>query len=397
MSQPGADRPKIIAGGEHSLFLDRTGLYSAGACGLKWNRSSNLTPSLFGWRKVMMDEPVAFMAAGYYHNLALGAKSGKIFSWGCGTFLEGQNDGCKPAMGQGLETLDVGDLPNPVSPSLPPDEQVVQLAAGAYHSIAMTSKNKVYTFGNAQLGQLGRSNIGSSKDSSGLPVDPDPKEVEGLFMETPIQIGAGFYNTYVTTKSGKLYCAGENQNRQCGREKPTNVRTMLRATDLKEEKIKAAVGGYCHTLALTLNGQLLSMGCGDDGQRGDGLDFDGDEEKREIITSVNLPSKVVKFSAGANHSAAVCENGSAFAWGSNEFGQCAAGSSEKLLSPKRIDVQGEHVEEISCGYAHTVVKTKTGRIYVFGSNDSGQLGLGAAAAKSPNDVQHAKEIQIRKI
>ena len=117
----------------------------------------------------------------------------------------------------------------------------------------------------------------------------------------------------------------------------------------------------------------------------------------EIITSVNLPSKVVKFSAGANHSAAVCENGSAFAWGSNEFGQCAAGSSEKLLSPKRIDVQGEHVEEISCGYAHTVVKTKTGRIYVFGSNDSGQLGLGAAAAKSPNDVQHAKEIQIRKI
>lgn len=73
----------------------------------------------------------------------------------------------------------------------------------------MTDKNKVFTFGNAQLGQLGRSNIGVAKDSSGLPVDPIPKEVDGLFMETPVEIGAGFYNTYITTRSGKLYCAGE--------------------------------------------------------------------------------------------------------------------------------------------------------------------------------------------
>ena len=123
------------------------------------------------------------MAAGYYHNLALGAKSGKIFSWGCGTFLDGQNDGCKPALGQGLETLDVGALPSHVSPPLPPDEQVVQLAAGAYHSIAMTSKNKVYTFGNAQLGQLGRSNIGSSKDSSGY--DASRERSDGSNFESP--------------------------------------------------------------------------------------------------------------------------------------------------------------------------------------------------------------------
>ncbi|GMH49374.1 hypothetical protein TL16_g07190 [Triparma laevis f. inornata] len=386
----------ISAGGEHSLFLHGTNLYSAGACGLSWNRSNSLSPNLFGWRKVMMSEPIAFMAAGYYHNLAVGANTGNVFSWGCGTFLEGSEDGCKPALGQGLKALDVGGLPKQVSLFEACKGRPVSLAAGAYHSVIMTDKNKVFTFGNAQLGQLGRSNIGVAKDSSGLPVDPIPKEVDGLFMETPVEIGAGFYNTYITTRSGKLYCTGENQNRQCGREKPFNVRTMLRATDLKDEKIRKAEGGYCHTLALTLGGKLLSMGCGDDGQRGDGFDYDGDEELREIVTSVKLPGKVVKFAAGANHSVAVCENGSAFAWGSNEFGQCSAGKSEKLLAPQRINIQGEHVASISCGYAHTMVKTKTGKVYMFGQNENGQLGLGEKFANRPKDVLDATEIIINK-
>lgn len=62
----------------------------------------------------MMSEPIAFMAAGYYHNLAVGANTGNVFSWGCGTFLEGSEDGCKPALGQGLKALDVGGLPKQV-------------------------------------------------------------------------------------------------------------------------------------------------------------------------------------------------------------------------------------------------------------------------------------------
>jgi hypothetical protein len=169
------------------------------------------------------------------------------------------------------------------------------------------------------------------QDASGLPVDPLPRPVEGLpASEVPVRIGAGFYNTFVACESGQLYCSGgknsnvsplhapppdkplclflsfsiivafthssflsafvvvaltillshqtENQNRQCGIEvtsEAMNIPRMQRVADLKGERVRHAQGGYCHTLALLLDGRVLTMGCGDDGQRGDGIKPDG--------------------------------------------------------------------------------------------------------------------------
>ena len=54
------------------------------------------------------------------------------------------------------------------------------VAAGAYHSVALTKDGRVVTFGAAQLGQLGRSPDGGGVDKAGLPVDARPRPVEGL-------------------------------------------------------------------------------------------------------------------------------------------------------------------------------------------------------------------------
>ena len=91
------------------------------------------------------------------------------------------------------------------------------------------------------------------------------------YMVQVRSIGAGFYNTLVACKSGALFCGGENQNRQCGRDPSlgadqSNLHYMARATDFEGYHIVEASGGYCHTLALTDTGRVLSIGCGDDGQ-----------------------------------------------------------------------------------------------------------------------------------
>jgi alpha-tubulin suppressor-like RCC1 family protein len=348
------------AGGEHSLLRTSNGaVFSAGACGLGWSRLQALHPSLFAWRRVPLPEPASSVVPGYYHNLAIGRATGRLYSWGCGTFPGGGNDGSVPALGQGLEgvgdVLDVGNPPKAVMGRLGVfigggrrGEEVgeeageeagegaadvaIAAAAGAYHSVVLTSLGRVLTFGAAQLGQLGRSVGGGSSagaagaagaagvasaagavgfvgaagasgaaaketdeagaacaaraagavtDGSGLPVDPVPREVEGLpnpFAsgdpgDTVRSIGAGFYNTLVVCQSGALFCGGENQNRQCGRDPSpplggdqSNLHYMARATDFEGYKIVEASGGYCHTLALTDTGRVLSIGCGDDGQ-----------------------------------------------------------------------------------------------------------------------------------
>ena len=94
--------------------------------------------------------------------------------------------------------------------------------------------------------------------------------------------------------------------------------------------------------------------------------------------------------SGANHSVVLGEDGHAYAFGSNEYGQCGIGLSgdeqERVLSPTRIKLPKDagHIVRISAGYAHTIVEDCNHNAYSFGQNESGQLALGKAAAETPS-------------
>ena len=363
---PDPSKPQFVAGGEHTLAVARDGAcYSSGACGLGWTRLRDVVPALFGWRRAPMDEPVAKACGGYYHSLAVGA-SGTLYAWGCGVFCDGGNDGVIPALGRpdaSAETIH----PTAVDGAGP----VAAVAAGAYHSVALTKDGRVVTFGAAQLGQLGRSPDGGGDDKAGLPVDARPRPVEGL-DEAPLGVGAAFYNSFVRCKSGVL-CAGENAFRQCGAG-PRNLHTLATIEELRGSDVREVTGGYCHLLARTLGGRVLTLGCGDDGQRGDGRDCENDE--RPVVTEAALPGAAVQIAAGANHSLALLGDGSAYGWGSNEFGQLGD-ESENAAAPRRIPAPpGCTYAAVSAGYAHSVLTDDRGRAWAFGRGGNGQLALG---------------------
>mmetsp|Transcript_27421 Transcript_27421/g.29603 ORF Transcript_27421/g.29603 Transcript_27421/m.29603 type:complete len:409 (+) Transcript_27421:69-1295(+) len=382
----------VCAGGEHSLIFNsrNKSLFSAGACGLGWCRKDPVTEGLFSLRKVQLgvggrDEHCKLFFSSYYHNLAVGGDSGKLYSWGCGTFIDGGLDGVIPALGQGYKSTDVGHPPEVVEfPNISSDP-IIQLSGGAYHSIILTKSKEVYTFGANQLGQLGRQS--TAVDNSGLSVDPTPALVTGIpTKETVKRIGSGFYNTLVACQSGTLFCAGENQNQQCG----SGVKNLREMTIVKEVKnVESAQAGYCHTLVKTIGGQVFSLGCGEEGQRGlgkphsDNDDNDDDDDEDlilPVVSEVELPTGLVakQIAAGANHSIILGENGVAYTFGANDVGQCGVQShdgSESIWSPQAVDIPGK-VVEVSAGYAHTLLTTSTGRVFSFGQNDNGQLGIG---------------------
>jgi alpha-tubulin suppressor-like RCC1 family protein len=93
------DQPRGIAGGEHTLVHRAGRVLSGGACGLGWNRTRAVGADEHHWKEAPLPESISSVFAGYYHNLAVGA-SGKLYSWGCGTFTEGGGDGIIPALGQ---------------------------------------------------------------------------------------------------------------------------------------------------------------------------------------------------------------------------------------------------------------------------------------------------------
>ena len=380
-----------VAGGEHSIIRTRSGgVVSAGACGLGWCRGEKLTEALFGWRRVVFPEPIRSVHASYYHNLSI-SENGTLWSWGCGTFIDGNNDGIIPALGS-AQSEDRGGQPQ-VVPGI--QGRAVSLSGGAYHSVVLNETGLVYTFGAGQLGQLGRSltNV-TTVDGAGLPVDPHPQPVEGIdASEEVTDIGASFYNTLVSCKSGALYCSGENQNLQCGLANgQKNLHRMERVEELIDTHIVKSRGGYCHNLMLDDEGNVIAMGCGDEGNRGDGISEEEHDMKGGRPTSnyVTLPCPAKDIACGANHSLILGVDGHVYSFGSDEYGQLGhaqggggnRGKEEEedeenvVLSPRRVILPlAGNVVSISAGYAHTTITDCSGLVFMFGNNDSGQLGL----------------------
>lgn len=360
----GADAVAAVAcGGEHTVVLCADGTLRASAQALTTRLGAKVDVPQEAKR------PLA-LAAGAYHSLVADAR-GCVYAWGAGAFATGGADGCIPALGQ-PGRLD--EATTPVRVPLP--SAAVRLAAGAYHSAVATENNQVLTFGAAQLGQLGRklpTTRNPATDSSNLPVDATPRPVEGLPAGCqPASLGAGFYTTYIACKDRKgLHCAGENQNAQCGATNPTNILEMTAVPELAHEAVDTVDGGYCHTVVLTKAGRVITLGCGEDGQRGDGV-LDGE---RKPCTDVPLPHKASEAVAGLNHTVVRLEaNGEVYAWGSNEYGQLGVDGDDPHPHPVRVPLPaGVRAARISAGSTHTAILDTSGVLWTFGGGGQGQL------------------------
>ncbi|XP_002730519.1 X-linked retinitis pigmentosa GTPase regulator-like, partial [Saccoglossus kowalevskii] len=106
----------------------------------------------------------------------------------------------------------------------------------------------------------------------------------------------------------------------------------------------------------------------------------------------NLPSKfwirndkAMHISCGDEHSAIITESGRLYTFGSNDWGQLGLGHMKPTTKPGCVkSLKQEGVNLVACGRSHTIVCTKAGRLYSFGAGSDGQLGTGdAQCATSP--------------
>ena len=92
-----------------------------------------------------------------------------------------------------------------------------------------------------------------------------------------------------------------------------------------------------------------------------------------IRPDVGLNNYSQVLSLGYDRSGVIAQNGSLYMWGRNDSGQIGDGTTEYRYKPTKIL---DHVIAVSLGGGHSGAITQDGSLYMWGSNDSGQIGDG---------------------
>ncbi|BDR52133.1 hypothetical protein KIM372_00400 [Bombiscardovia nodaiensis] len=296
----------------------------------------------------------ARIEAGFGHSL-LTASTGDTYVWG-------HNDSGQ--LGDASQT----DHSSPVKISGPGGLRFTSLSAGARHTLAIGSDGRVYAWGDDSYGQLG--GTGSHTVPALVPGFPN-----GL---TFTAVSTGLYSSFALASDGSLYSWGSNGDGQLGIGSTTNQSIpQVIALPAGVTKFVAISAGYSHTLALGDDGNIYAWGSNDNGRLGDGT-----TTQRLLPQKVQLPVGLAKFtaiSAGGYHSMAIGSDGKAYAWGWAALGQLGNGTADYLLHATPGVVQlglpnGVQVSQISAGDQHSFAIDSEGKLHAWGDNRKGQLG-----------------------
>jgi len=294
---------------------------------------------------------VTSVAAGDSHTCAL-TTAGGVLCWG------------RPYSGQlGDGTTMDRSTPTPVSGL---SSGATSVAAGSSHTCALTTAGGVLCWGFNDGGQLGD---GTTTNRS------TPTAVSGL-ASGAAAISAGWRHTCALTTGGGVMCWGRNDWGQLGSGTATYQSTPTAVSGLASGATSVAAG-YSHTCAVTMGGGVLCWGSNAYGQLGDGT-----TTSRRTPTAVSgLASGVTAVTTGQFHTCAVTSGGGVVCWGRNESGQLGDGTITNRLTPTAVGGLAGGVTRVAGGYYHTCVLTTGAGVACWGSNRDGELGDGTTTSR----------------
>ena len=346
-------------------------------------------PTIFTCWKYEPKDPhrIIQVSCGAQHTIAL-REDGVVYTWG---------DGAYGRLGhKGTQSL---REPTPVNAFNKSEyERVIQVCAGAVHSMALDLEGKVWTWGSCNYGKLGHPEL--EKTLRDVLV---PTQVHGITRdrkEGVVSIHCNQFHSLAITNTHKLFIWGRNQHHCLGLGDPSHSedgRTRWFPHEVPiANKIIRAVCGLNHTVAVSEQGHVFAWGhaasfrCGIAPKKDSShyntptkiAFFDGQGVykyfKEPNVSFTSRQYTPLAIATGESHSLVLCEDDQLVAFGNNQYGQLGTGfqthSDRPIPLPFFIEPH-THIRQIACGANHSLALTTHGQMYAWGDNSYGQLGL----------------------
>lgn len=239
------------------------------------------------------------------------------------------------------------------------------LTGGNEFSLVCNSQGQVFSFGANDHGQLG---LG---DLDGRTTPTLIEQFEGV-NEIPfiVSVSASGARSLLLDSQGQVWSFGEGYlGLGDYHQRPVPTR-------LEIPKMTAISVGGEHSLLLDSQGQIWIFGSNAYHQLGT-----GDQELflPELLKMINI--EIIAISAGGLHSLVLTRAGQVLSFGDNSDGQLGLNDFKRRFSPEAPEIVDDSLTQclivaISAGYLHSLVLDDQGRVFSFGENEHGQLGLG---------------------
>jgi alpha-tubulin suppressor-like RCC1 family protein len=352
----------LAAGGNFSLAL------LAGGTVVGWgnNQFGQLAPGpdpTFPPVQIGNLTGVKKLAAGNNHGLAL-CEDGTVWSWGRNN--SGQLG--VPTITQSTVPVHAGGLTG-----------IVDIAAGGSDSLAVRADGSLLAWGDNAVGQLG----------SGTPaigVNPTPTLVGSL--ADIVAVAAGGSHCLAVSADGDVWSWGYNNLGQLG--SGTGARQTLPVPVANLSAMTRITGGYTHGCALRTDGSAWAWGWNTFGEFGtNGVPATSDFRLQTPSFTVQAAPSIVtpEIASGSDsgvgdHVIVLKSNGAVFGWGVNYAGQVGAGipiSTTSVLTPQQVSgltatTANNTITTIATGSIHALAIAQSGIVWSWGNNSLRQLG-----------------------
>ncbi len=243
--------------------------------------------------------------------------------------------------------------------------------AGEFHTCATIEPGNLYCFGEGLSGELGD----GLRERHG-----SPTEVNRPSVQPWTAVSAGYGHTCGILQTSGLYCWGANGDGQVGNGEVVDEREPLRVANPMWADVDVGAQFTCATAAGTGSVPVLCFGNGRRGQLGNANTGYG------AIPSP-IDTSILDFGdvdTGLDHACAVDGTGKLWCWGGNDSGQLGVDDTDARLSPAQPGVPADCWSQVATGMLHTCAladagctDATTGVIECWGSNVEDQLGTGA--------------------
>ena len=239
-----------------------------------------------------------------------------------------------------------------------------QVACGGMHTIALTDRKTVYSWGCEDCGTLGREGQASF-----------PQKVKGLQNIVALSVGDG--HSTALDDEGTLYMWGSFRDSK-GIIETVGNRPVAAVTGVAK-----AVSSENSVTILDVNGNVYAKGSGEVGQLGQNQDRSSSKE----FLKIEFPEIVSDIFSGGSCIFAKTVSDNVYAWGSNNYKQLGVGGESVVSRPvlvKKLSKIG--VTTIACGEHHTLICDSRGRVYSCGRSDYGRLGRSKLSQSTKSEL-----------